>query len=50
MVLALLACAAVEVAMHGMDRPSHAGWYVALVLACGLIAMGLGEVLRRRFP
>ena len=50
MVLALVACVAAEVAVHGIDRAVHAGWYAALTLAAGLVALGVGEVLRRWFP
>jgi protein-glutamine gamma-glutamyltransferase len=50
MLLALVACVAAEVAVHGMDRAIHAGWYAALTLAAGLVALGVGEVLRRWFP
>lgn len=50
MLLALVACVAAEVAVHGMDRATHAGWYAALTLAAGMVAVGVGEVLRRWFP
>lgn len=50
MLLALVACVAAEVAVHGMDRAIHAGWYVALVLVFALVTLIAAELLRRRFP
>lgn len=62
MVLALVACVAVEVAVHGvhgvqgmrdlngMDRVARAGWYGGLVLIFGLVTLGVAELLRRRYP
>jgi protein-glutamine gamma-glutamyltransferase len=50
MLLALVACVAAEVAVHGMDRAIHAGWYVALVLVFALVTLTTAELLRRRFP
>ncbi len=50
MVLAVLACIAVHVAVHGLDRSTDVGWYAALTLAGGLVALGVGDLLRRRYP
>ena len=50
MVLALVACVAAEVAVHGMDRTVHAGLYVAPVLVFALVTLIAAELLRRRFP
>jgi transglutaminase-like putative cysteine protease len=50
MLLAMVACVAAEVAVHGMDRAIHAGWYVAIVLVFALVTLIAAELLRRRFP
>ena len=50
MLLALVACVAAEVAVHGMDRAAHAGWYAGLMLVLGFVTIVTAELLRRRFP
>jgi transglutaminase-like putative cysteine protease len=48
--LALLACISVEIAVRGVERSAHVAGYAAVAAVCGIFALAVGELLRRRFP